>query len=73
MVEQRERSLKARFFELAQQKVKDACEAAAREDEPRTQSSDWRSWKEMWMRKSHGEGWAEWEKGRFGEVNGLLE
>lgn len=66
MVVRRERSLKARFFELAQQKVKDACEAAARKEESGTQRSDCRSWKQVWMRKSRGKGWAKWEEGRFG-------
>jgi hypothetical protein len=67
MLLERERSLKARFFELAQQKVRDACDAAARKDEPAaTRGAHGRRWKQVWMRKSGGTGWAKWEEGRFG-------
>lgn len=66
MVERRECSLKARFFELAQQKVKDACDAAARKDEPATRGGSSRRWKQVWKRnRGEGKGWAKWEEGRF--------
>jgi len=67
MLEKRELGLKARFYELAQQRVRDACDAAARKDEERvTRGAECRSWKSMWKRKANGEGWKRWEEGRFG-------
>ncbi|KAJ4372744.1 hypothetical protein N0V86_008110 [Didymella sp. IMI 355093] len=66
MAEKREWSLKAGFFELAQAKVKDACDAAAKRDEGKDRGGGCRSWRQVWRRKpSSGKGWAKWEEGRF--------
>ncbi|KAF1933145.1 uncharacterized protein M421DRAFT_190720 [Didymella exigua CBS 183.55] len=66
MAEKREWSLKAGFFELAQAKVREACDAAAGKEQGKIRGSAFRSWKQVWRRKSSsGRGWAKWEEGRF--------
>lgn len=55
MVEKREWRLKAGFFELAQKKVREACDGAAGKEE----KGGWRGWRK-------GRGWKRWEEGRFG-------
>lgn len=66
-VEKREWRLKAGFFELAQAKVRDACDAAARKEERKTPNGLPRSWKRVWRREyDSGRGWSKWEEGRFG-------
>ncbi|KAF3053927.1 hypothetical protein E8E11_011889 [Didymella keratinophila] len=67
MLEKRELGLKARFYELAQQRVRDACDAAARkEDLTRPRGGGWTRWKCGWKRDATEKGWAKWEEGRFG-------
>lgn len=67
MAEKREWSLRAGFFELAQAKVREACDAAGKKEQGKARGTECRSWKQIWRRMpSSGRGWAKWEEGRFG-------